>query len=123
MNIVTIVVLLSMLEELPEFPEYIRANRRAARENVIAHNKAIAASHGWTMWYDKTQKAEDGSLYLGCSWKPQHVHHEKQDGRYSEPHFGGHRRFQKWSRDYYPSLTDEKASLRWEEELKEYFNS
>lgn len=123
MNIMTIIILLSLLEELPELPEYARANRRATRNNAIARNKAIAKSHSWHMWYDEAQRAEDGSLYLGCSWKPQHVHYNKQDGRFAEPHFGGHRRLQKRSHDYYPSLTDEKARRRWEDELQDYFDS
>ena len=122
MNIMTIIILLSLLEELPELPEYIRANRKAARDNVIARNKAIAKSHKWGLWYDEEER-ENGYLHLGCSWKPQQVHRKNQEGRYAEPHFGGHRRFQKQSRDYYPSWTDEKCRRRADDALKDYFNS
>lgn len=117
-NIVILVALLSLIDELPELPEYARANRRAARKRAIAHNKKIYHDRcGRGHWSEN--RHGDGFYH---SYHSGHVHSNNQDGRWEDFHINGHRRFQKWSRDYYPSDKDEFARLRWEDELKDYFD-
>lgn len=131
MNIVTIIIVLSMLEELPELPEYTRANRRAERSKAIARNRRTAKELSWAMpWYDhpyhneahdKFKRPELEGKY--ASYHKAQVYTKAQQGRWENPHFGGHRRFAKWERDYYPSGADYLGKLRWEDELRDYLNS
>ena len=117
MNIMTILILLALLEELPEFPKHSRANRRAARENAIRHNRAVYHNRlGPGIWYEE---ADSDGNFVG--YHRSKVTNKPQQGRWETERLSGHRRFQKWSRDYYVSLTDEKARQRWNDELKDYF--
>lgn len=117
MNIMTIMVLLALLEELPKLPEYSRANRRAARENTIRHNRAVYHNRiGPGIWYEEANS--DGNF---VGYHRSKVTNKPQQGRWATERFSGHRRFQKWSRDYHPSKQDEFVRRRWEEELKDYF--
>lgn len=118
MNIMTIMILLALIEELPELPNHSRANRFATRDRAIAHNKAVYhALVGHGLWYEN--KNEDGKY---ASYHRGKVVTKEQEGRWATERISGHRRFQKWSRDYYPSFTNEKARQRWEEALKDYFD-
>jgi len=118
MNITTIVILLALLEELPELPEHARANRRANREKAIRHNrKTYHNLVGNGIWYENQDENGDFVAYHRSK-----VTNKYQKGRWETERLSGHRRFQKWSRDYYPSFTDEKATRRWNEELKEFFD-
>lgn len=118
MNIMTIVILLSLLEELPELPEYARANRRANRESAIRHNREVYHNLvGSGIWYENPNKNGDFVAYHRSK-----VTNKSQRGRWETERLSGHRRFQKWSRDYYPSFTDEKYRRRWNEELEDYFD-
>lgn len=119
MNIMIIMLLVMLDEEIPELPEYSRANRRAARDKYVARNKRsyTARCHGENgHWAENPD--EDG-VYR--SYHSGHIHHNAQTGRWATERLSGHRRYQKWCRDAYPSFTDEKATARWEEELKEFF--
>lgn len=129
MNIFTIIVLLSMAD-VPTLPERSRANRRAERSKAIARNRRTAKELSYSMpWYDKPwhneahdkfQHPELEGKYV--SYRKAQVYDKPQQGRWENPHFGGHRRFAKWCREAYPSFVDEKATARWEEELDEYLN-
>lgn len=130
MNIFTIIILLS-LADVPTLPEHSRANRRAERSKAIARNRRTAKDLSWAMpWYDhpyhneahdKFQRPELEGKY--ASYHKAQVYDKPQQGRWENPHFGGHRRFAKWERDYYPSGADYLGKLRWEEELREYLDS
>lgn len=120
MSIKTFVILLALVEqELPTLPEYSRANRRAAREKTIAHNrKTYRNLVGGGIWFDIPD--ENGNF---VGYHHSKVTNKSQQGRWETHKLSGHRRFQKWSRDYYASGKDEFARRCWQEELEEYFNS
>lgn len=109
-------IVLHLLEQ-PELPKEERAIRRANKMKAIKRNKALShALFGSGEWFESPD--EDG-VYR--RWASGHKHRNCQDGRWAKHSFGGHRRFEKWCRDYYPSLTDERAIERFNEEVKEYF--
>ena len=116
MNIFFVIILLS-LQDAPSLPEYSRANRRAARGKAISHNRKIQLDRGCEPWFESPD--EDGVYRRYSSGN---YHTKAQQGRWATERLSGHRRFQKWSRDAYPSFVDEKATARWQEELDEYFN-
>lgn len=131
MNIVTIVILLSLLEELPELPEYTRANRQAQRDRQIARNKALENSRfGGGIWFGKPYHVEVHKRFQHpelegkyVSYHNGQVYDKKQDGRFAEFNFGGHRRHSKWAKKAHPSGADYLGKLRWEDELRDYFDS
>lgn len=117
-NIVILVALLSLIDELPELPEYARANRRANRAKAIAHNRKVYHDLvGSGIWYEVPEN--DGSF---VAYHRSKVTNKPQQGRWATERLSGHRRFQRWSRDYYPSFKDELGKARWKDELKDYFN-
>lgn len=116
MNIFVLILLLSILD-LPEVEVDIRANRRAKRDRAIAHNRRVYVDRvGGGIWFDEPD--EDG---VYCRHASGNYHTKSQQGRWATERLSGHRRFQKWCRDYYPSRADEKAVRRWEADLKDYF--
>ena len=121
MNIFMIIVLLALLD-IPELPAAKRADRRAARSKAIAHNRRTYNNVlGPGKWYDSPD--EDGYYRFGPSWKPSIKTRKPQQGRWATDKLGGHRRYAKWQRDYYPSGADAVGKARWEDELQEYLNS
>ena len=121
MNIFVILILLA-LQDIPELPAAKRADRRAARSKAIRHNRTVYNNRiGPGKWFDVVD--EDGYYRLGPSWKPSIKTRKPQQGRWATDKLGGHRRFAKWSKDYYPSGVDAIGKSKWEEELKEYLNS
>lgn len=118
MNIYLMLVLLSILDDAAVLPTG-RGYLRAAREKAISHNRHVYHDViGSGIWYEKPDA--DGNF---VSYHRSNVTSKSQQGRWATERLSGHRRFQKWSRDYYPSGKDEFARRRWEEELKEYLNS
>lgn len=118
MNICVAIILLSLLE-LPELPEHSRANRQAQRNKTIAHNRRIYYDKvGRGIWFEKPDKDVVCRRYSGGN-----SHRNKQEGRWATHRLSGHRRFEKWCREAYPSFVDEKATARWEEELRDYLDS
>ena len=115
MNIYVFIILLSILQDAAVLPAG-RGARRAARERAIAHNRKVYHDLiGDGIWYETPN--ENG---IFTSYHNGKVIKKSQRGRWETERLSGHRRFQKWSRDYYPSGKDVLARLRWEEELKEY---
>lgn len=118
MNIFAVLILLSM-QDIPALPAKPRADRRAARSKAIAHNKKVYNNVvGGGIWFDQPKA---NGIY--CRHASGHHHTKAQQGRWETERLSGHRRYAKWQRDYYPSGADVVSKLRWEEELKEYFNS
>lgn len=118
MNIYLAIILLSLLE-LPELPEYSRANNRTRRDRAIAHNRRVYNNLvGGGIWFDKP---DNNGTYRRCASGQYHT--KPQQGRWATERLSGHRRFAKWCREAYPSFVDEKATARWEEELRDYLNS
>jgi len=112
-----VLILLTMLFDAPEVEVDIRAIRRANRDRAIAHNRRVYNNRvGGGIWFDKPDNNGVYRRYASGQY-----HTNSQQGRWATERLSGHRRFQKWCRDYYPSLTDEKAIRRWEEDLKDYF--
>lgn len=112
-----VLILLTMLFDAPEVEVDIRAVRRAKRDRAIAHNRRVYKDRiGGGIWFDVPDN--NGVYHRHASG--QH-HTNSQQGRWATERLSGHRRFQKWSRDYYPSKQDEFARRRWEADLKDYF--
>ena len=130
MNIYLMIVLLA-LAEIPTLPECARANTRTQRDRQIARNKALESSRfRCGIWFGKPYHNEIHDRVKHLEWEGKyvsyhggHIYDKKQDGRFAEFNFGGHRRFAKWAREYYPSGADYFGKLRWDEELKEYLES
>ena len=116
MNIFVLLLLLTILD-VPVIEGDARSVRRAQRDRAIAHNRRVYVDRvGRGIWFD--QPDDNGVYHRYASGQ----HHTKpQQGRWATERLSGHRRFQKWCRDYYPSLTDEKEIRRWKAELKDYF--
>ena len=98
MNIFVIILLLSIMD-IPTLPEKPPANRRAARTKAIAHNRRVYHDVvGSGIWFEAPRK--DGVYQRYASG--QH-HTNSQQGRWTTERLSGHRRFEKWSKDYYGS--------------------
>lgn len=133
MNIFVLIVLALMQEDTSVvlLKEPSREFRRRERDKAIARNKRTAKEICSCMpWFDepwhneahnRLQKPELEGLYI--SYHKGKVYDKPQQGRWADYHFGGHRRFQKWMKEAYPSDTDVAATQRWKEELKEYLDS
>lgn len=120
MNIFVVILLMS-IADIPTLPEKSRATRRAARSKAIAHNHRIYHDViGGGIWFE--QPHEDGVYHRHASG---HRHANSQQGRWATERLSGHRRFEKWSRDYYGSPEVEldkyfqRIDRRWEERYEE----
>ena len=121
MNIFFVIILLA-LQDIPALPSAARADRRANRSKAIQHNRATYNNRfGKGKWFDVIDN--DGYYRHGPSWKPTIKTTKAQQGRWATERLSGHRRYEKWCRDAYPSFVDTKETARWTEEMKEYFNS
>ena len=117
MDIMTILFIWALMGEIPQPPVDARAARRAERDKSIRRNRALYHSRlGHGHWTETRRK--DGCFH---SYHDGQVVSRDQDGRWDDYHFGGHRRFARWSKEAYPSLADVKATARWEAKLKDYF--
>jgi hypothetical protein len=128
MNIYIMLIILSVLDDAAVLPTG-RGALRHQRDRAIAHNRAVCKSliHG-SIWYDEKYHDYAHTRVKHPEWEGKYVGYhgskvtdKSQRGRWATERLSGHRRFQKWSRDYYPSATDEFARRRWAEELKEFF--
>lgn len=118
MNIYLMFVLLGLLEDVAVLPTG-RGELRHQRNRVIAHNRRVYRDVvGPGIWFEN-----QNANYEYVGYHRGQVTNKPQQGRWATTRLSGHRRFEKWCRDYYPSGKDEAARRRWDEELKEFFES
>lgn len=118
MNIFLLILVIYYMD-IPELPSKPRADRRAARSKAIKHNRRVSVNVlGPGKWFDAPD--EDGFYRLGPSWKPSIKTSKSQRGRWATDRLSGHRRYAKWSKEYYPSLVDVISKARFDEALKDY---
>lgn len=130
MNIYLMLILIAMMKDAAILPTG-RGSLRSARERAIAHNRNVYNDRcGRGKWFDKpyhdeshfrTHHPEWDGLYVPYPYKEGYAYNKPQNGRWATEKLSGHRRLQKWSRDYYPSFVDEKSRKRCTEALKDYF--
>ena len=116
MNIFVVLILLSYFD-IPVIEVDTRASRRHQRDRAIAHNRRVYNNRvGSKIWFDKP---DNNGIYR--RYASGQYHTNSQQGRWATERLSGHRRFEKWCRDYYQSLTYEKEIRRWKADLKDYF--
>ena len=120
MNIFLLIVILSFADT-PILPAKPRADRRAARNKAINHNRATYNNVlGPGKWYDIPD--ENGFYRLGPSWKPSIKTRKSQRGRWATDRLSGHRRYAKWAKESYASKADMISETRFTEALKDYYS-
>lgn len=119
MNIFLLIILLSFEDDTPVLSSKPRADRRFARNKAINHNRRVYHDViGPGKWYETPD--EEGFYNRGPSWKPSIKTNKSQRGRWETEKLSGHRRYEKWSKDYYSSKPDAMSKLRFDGALKEY---
>ena len=111
-NIAIMMIVLDMIiDEMINVGPVARGRdfRIVSRDNAIAHNRRVYHNKvGRENWFENPD--DDGVYRRYASGQE---HRNKQDGRWATERLSGHRRLNKWSRNYYPSWTDEKIR-RWD---------
>lgn len=130
MNIFILILFLSF-SDIPELPAQPRADRRASRDNAIAHNRTVYHNRvGRDKWFDrpyrdqahfKIHHPEWNGLYVPYPYKDGYAYKKAQSGRWATERLSGHRRYQKWCRDYYSSRIDEIGKAKFVEALEDYY--
>ena len=104
-----------------------RGDLRDKRDRAIAKNRRTYRNAvGDGIWFDEPYHDYEHDRFHHPEWDGKFVRYsggqiydKEQNGRWATERLSGHRRLQKWSRDYYPSWVDEKHR-RWDEADRRY---